>query len=71
MPKMKPAFLPLVPRNQTVVLSIEMPAMSTSSDSEAYYFEHQVNVGEIFYSEGIFYVSCCPLQAKRLISNIT
>lgn len=53
-PEMRLDFVPLGPRNQTLVLSVEMPTLSTLTDSEAYYFEHQGHVGEVFYSDGIF-----------------
>jgi len=48
MSEMKPGFLPLGPRNQTVVLSVEMPFLSTSADNEACYVEHNGHVGEVF-----------------------
>jgi len=55
MSEMKPGFLPLGPRNQTIVISVEIPFLSTSIDSEACYVEHG-HVGEVFFnSEGIFY----------------
>ena len=51
---MKPGYLPLGPINQTVVLSVEMPILSTSADSEAFYFEHQGHVGEFFFTPRAF-----------------
>jgi hypothetical protein len=54
MSEIKPGFLHLGPKNQTVVLSVEMPIHSTSANSEACYFENHGHIGQFFLLRGHF-----------------